>query len=79
MINTIGLGFGQGFSITAAVAFTNPNTATLESSLDEEEVLLITFYILSVSIIIIPTIIFMPISGPVGVAEMIGRKKNIDY
>ena len=32
---------------------------------------------ISVSIIIIPTIIFMPISGPV--AEMIGRKKNIDY
>ena len=38
LINALGLGTAYGFSATAAVAFTNPNTTTLEYILDEEEV-----------------------------------------
>ena len=38
LINSLGLGTAYGFSATAAVAFTNPNTTTLDYTLNEEEV-----------------------------------------
>ena len=38
LINSLALGAAYGFSATAAVAFTNPNTTTLNYVLNEEEV-----------------------------------------
>ena len=38
LTSAIGCGYTQGFSITAAVAFTDPNITTLDRPLDEEEI-----------------------------------------
>ena len=34
----IGIGVSQGFSITAAVAYANPNTTSLNEVLDEDKI-----------------------------------------
>ena len=38
LISNLALGTSFGFTATAAVAFTNPNTTTLEYILNEEEI-----------------------------------------
>ena len=45
LISNLALGTSFGFTATAAVAFTNPNTTTLEYILNEEEISWLSMYL----------------------------------
>ena len=43
----IGIGVSQGFSITAAVAYANPNTTSLNEVLDEDKISWLSMEVIS--------------------------------
>ena len=45
LISNLALGTSFGFTATAAVAFTNPNTTTLDYILNEEEISWLSMYL----------------------------------
>ena len=50
LISNLALGTSFGFTATAAVAFTNPNTTTLDYILNEEEISWLSMYLFSIII-----------------------------